>query len=801
MLGSCEYDEVSRELRVDDRTIALGPAHLKLLSMLLRGGGAILSREELVESAWGGGVLPESAALAAAIRQLREALRGSGASVITVQDRGYRLACVPPGEAEHDVLERLQDKAVDDLLQVSDEELLEEAGRDGEDVQAAVASFRSCIAESMAARRRVVRALPQSSVSLDLRAQTRGSRGPHGCAPRDRTSVAAPAYVYAFGKVALDEGRRELRVDGLPVSIDPLPLKVLSELLRAGGTILTREQLLERVWGDMGRRLQAAAVTTAVARLRRALGEDADHIWTVPGKGYSFNFSASGAVRRSMAEHGSDAPWPDARRTHVTREAVPEARPPDQVCMADGVEDVPARAGAARLPRAGTESLRYRWWALAVLAVLSLAVAVPRNREKEWSPTTPVQGSHDSILDAALEGRFVGDPRTRAALLVSAGEAHLGRSELAQAEAAQREAIRLLDRTISPGDPAALAARYHFVRTLDMLNRYAEAGSVLAEADRAGQGLLQVPSELAMTALWVHAGHELMQFRPDNALPLYEQVERMRTQVAPADLVWRFRALGSLAWCKVRLNRMQEAKELLEGLMGAEHPVEAVGLIDWARAHLGYALALSGLGRQAQAEAEALNVVSQSQHVAGVDAYLTGLAWDHFASILWASGQFQTALGAERRAHAILKVRLGSQGMATLQARGKLAALEYLAGALEPALQHLSAAHTDMTTRLGADAPFTQLVSFYQAAALSENGSAMQAALLVAPLDPKKLAAAEAGTHWQSRLNALKGDIWIRTGRIAEGTQLLQDAVADLQQGGAEEWIWRRLKRELPPAS
>lgn len=71
------------------------------------------------------------------------------------------------------------------------------------------------------------------------------------------------------------------------VRVEPRAMRVLCRLARAGGEVVTREQLLEEVWTDVT--VGDDSLTGSISMLRRALGDEARHprfIATVPKTGY-----------------------------------------------------------------------------------------------------------------------------------------------------------------------------------------------------------------------------------------------------------------------------------------------------------------------------------------------------------------------------------------------------------------------------------------------------------------------------------------------------------------------------------
>ena len=100
-----------------------------------------------------------------------------------------------------------------------------------------------------------------------------------GADSRERESA-----VIRHGKLTVDAGRREVRVGDHEVQLAPKEFDLLWELLDHSGLVLTRDQLLERVWGYTFAG-DTRTVDVHVGQLRRKLGE-ACPIVTVWGVGY-----------------------------------------------------------------------------------------------------------------------------------------------------------------------------------------------------------------------------------------------------------------------------------------------------------------------------------------------------------------------------------------------------------------------------------------------------------------------------------------------------------------------------------
>jgi two-component system alkaline phosphatase synthesis response regulator PhoP len=94
----------------------------------------------------------------------------------------------------------------------------------------------------------------------------------------------AESAVLRHGDLLVDAGRREVHVGEREIQLAPKEFDLLWELLDHRGLVLTRDQLLERVWGYTFAG-DTRTVDVHVRQLRRKL-EDASPIVTVWGVGY-----------------------------------------------------------------------------------------------------------------------------------------------------------------------------------------------------------------------------------------------------------------------------------------------------------------------------------------------------------------------------------------------------------------------------------------------------------------------------------------------------------------------------------
>jgi DNA-binding response OmpR family regulator len=98
-----------------------------------------------------------------------------------------------------------------------------------------------------------------------------------------RARAALPPLLERAG-ITMDLPRRQASRDGLMLPLTPKEFAVLEVLMRAGDTVVSAEELLEKAWDEHADPF-TNAVRVAVMTLRRKLG-DPPVIETVPGAGY-----------------------------------------------------------------------------------------------------------------------------------------------------------------------------------------------------------------------------------------------------------------------------------------------------------------------------------------------------------------------------------------------------------------------------------------------------------------------------------------------------------------------------------
>ena len=185
--------------------------------------------------------------------------------------------------------------------------------------------------------------------------------------------------IYRFGGYSLDPGRRELRREDEILEVQPKVLDLILTLVRQRERVVTRDELLDQLWGDAA--VIEGVLTTAVHAARAALDDSAARHWaikTVARRGYRFIASVEQLAAKAQPwgarvlaawcyeREGSPPYWPWAQ---LLRTAVLDGRPEDALLdlgagAADLVTLVPAlhelRPDLPEPPRLQSGPARFR---------------------------------------------------------------------------------------------------------------------------------------------------------------------------------------------------------------------------------------------------------------------------------------------------------------------------------------------------------------------------------------------------------------------------------------------------------
>ena len=144
-----------------------------------------------------------------------------------------------------------------------------------------------------------------------------------------------------FGHFEIDTAQAELRGPDGPIPVEPKTFDLLLFLAENPDRILTRDEMIARVWG--GRAVSDSAVATVLKQVRKALGDSAadPHLLrTVHGRGHPLYRRGAGCPPGGTGTGcgtgcGTGGPrprpwWP----THAGRPALPAVPPRSPACPA-----------------------------------------------------------------------------------------------------------------------------------------------------------------------------------------------------------------------------------------------------------------------------------------------------------------------------------------------------------------------------------------------------------------------------------------------------------------------------------
>jgi TolB-like protein/DNA-binding winged helix-turn-helix (wHTH) protein len=177
-----------------------------------------------------------------------------------------------------------------------------------------------------------------------------GGRVNSGALPRQRT--------IKFGTdCELDPASYELRRYGRVLKLERIPFEILLLLVERSGQLVTRDEIVERVWGKDVFLDTDNSINGAVRKIRQALKDDPERprfIQTISGRGYRF-----------IASPPEEAP-PLAIASPLTAKSAPA-----QAASAPA----PAVENVADLPPPAVKSGRHHWLVVAVIAGILIGVA------------------------------------------------------------------------------------------------------------------------------------------------------------------------------------------------------------------------------------------------------------------------------------------------------------------------------------------------------------------------------------------------------------------------------------------
>ena len=118
-----------------------------------------------------------------------------------------------------------------------------------------------------------------------------------------------PKDIVQFGDgLELDRISYELRRAGRALKLERIPLDILFLLVERNGQLVTREDIIGKIWGKDVFVDTDSSINGAIRKIRQALRDDPESpvfVQTVTGKGYRFIAAVTGAEVRAMTPRRS----------------------------------------------------------------------------------------------------------------------------------------------------------------------------------------------------------------------------------------------------------------------------------------------------------------------------------------------------------------------------------------------------------------------------------------------------------------------------------------------------------------
>jgi DNA-binding response OmpR family regulator len=101
----------------------------------------------------------------------------------------------------------------------------------------------------------------------------------------------ADLNAYAFGQIVLDFKKYEARRRGQRLDLTPLEFKMLKCLIQKKGQVVTRDDFLDKIWGEDNVAVSFRTVDSHIANIRKKIEDDParpKYILGIRGVGYKF---------------------------------------------------------------------------------------------------------------------------------------------------------------------------------------------------------------------------------------------------------------------------------------------------------------------------------------------------------------------------------------------------------------------------------------------------------------------------------------------------------------------------------
>ncbi|MDR3414676.1 MAG: protein kinase, partial [Nevskia sp.] len=399
-----------------------------------------------------------------------------------------------------------------------------------------------------------------------------------------------------------------------------------------------------------------------------------------------------------------------------------------------------------------------------------------------------------------LESRFPNDPKTKASIVLTLGQAYYGLGDYTNAESFLRSAVKQLNDTAGPKDESTLEAKYTLAAFLARVGNDREAEAILHQADQDVGPRLGENSQFALLAQYYRGIYFSHRHLSQDALASYQRAEEVRKAIAPDDDSLMIQIHEYIAGCDLTFGHAVEAEKILGELIDPKYSKEHIGTQLWISIRLKYARALRLSRKFDQAETMAQAALNESRRSTLANRYVSS-ALGELSSIYEDSGRLELALASNRAAYEAVRKRNDADNYSKFITLVNVGILEYETGRLAESVADMTNARKQFAPLFGERHAQMQNLTFTLASALCDSGRYAEAQALAAPLDGDAITEGTGGAkNRPEMLQALKGRIALGLGRKAEAVRLLEPVVEPMKRNGAQDWELQPVVKALAQA-
>ncbi|TXH65324.1 MAG: tetratricopeptide repeat protein [Thermomonas sp.] len=385
--------------------------------------------------------------------------------------------------------------------------------------------------------------------------------------------------------------------------------------------------------------------------------------------------------------------------------------------------------------------------------------------------------------------RFPGDPAALGSLHAALGASWRSLGDRERSEQHLRQAVGSYTQAFGKTAEPTLRAKYDLIRTVAYLQRFDDAERMLEQTDKEAGRLLEGDNVLAFDSALDHVVVNVQQQNVGPAMAALMRADRLQRVLYASDVQLAATLRINLSDMLIRDGKSDKAGALLrETLADLRFDVRYIGETYLSALRLNLARVLRNQGRYAEALPLAEAAAAATEKLMGPNEYQTLVQLSTVANIHDRAGDCKKGLGIMRRVAAGMAANYGPDKQATIVEIGNLAAMEFDCGDREKALEQTRGVVATLRRQNGGDQNVhAQVFRYTLAGMLVKMGRHDEALQASDGLKAELLTAGDSTPGWQARLDALRGEILIATGKADEGRKLLAPAIETLVKLDVEE--------------